>query len=285
MPWRSSLPHKSLLGFGGGAIGADIYCDRSGILCRTIGDCAKVLDALKDPVAGYYDPRDPFTTVPRSSVLNTPYASHAQMPGTLGGLVGMRIGIIRESMVCAPGSQAELPIVTAAAQEIKTILGDRLGATLVESSHPLWRQDPEIETMQTDFRRALARLVPIFMPELLFRLGPDGQPLFKEFAAAIVPTAFMPGKIFGTGTMQPIDYGVALAEERIAPPANLDIATIQEQELAMAFRFHIPQYLTRRAADWQALGFTETLVDFPTLNARSNSGATINAPPSRIGPR
>jgi hypothetical protein len=79
----------------------------------------------------------------------------------------------------------------------------------------------------------------------------------------------MPGKIFGTGTMQPIDYFVELAEERIAPPANLDIATIQEQELAMAFRFHIPQYLTRRAADWQARGYTETLVDFPTLNARS----------------
>jgi hypothetical protein len=33
--------------------------------------------------------------------------------------------------------------------------------------------------MQTDFRRALASLVPVFMPELLFRLGPDGQPLFK----------------------------------------------------------------------------------------------------------
>ena len=64
----------------------------------------------------------------------------------------------------------------------------------------------------------------------------------------------MPGKIFGTGTMQPIDYCVALAEERIAPPANLDIATVQEQELAMAFRFHIPQYLTRRAADWRGAG-------------------------------
>src|SRR5712691_6003937 len=246
------LPHKSMLGFDGGAIGADIYCDRSGIHCRTIADCAKVLDALKDNVEGYYDPRDPFTPVPLSSVLSPPYARHAQMPGTSGALAGMRLGIIRESMVCAPGSQAALPIITAAAREIKTILGDRLGATLVESSHPLWRKDPEIETMQTDFRRALARLVPVFMPELLFRLGPDGQPLFKEFAAAIVPTAFMPGKIFGTGTMQPIDYGVALAEERIAPPANLDIATIQEQELAMAFRFHIPQYLTRRAADWQA---------------------------------
>ena len=80
------LPHKAMLGFDGGAIGADIYCDRSGIHCRTIGDCAKVLDALKDPERGYYDPRDPFTTVPRSSVLSTPYAGHTQMSGTPGEL-------------------------------------------------------------------------------------------------------------------------------------------------------------------------------------------------------
>jgi Asp-tRNA(Asn)/Glu-tRNA(Gln) amidotransferase A subunit family amidase len=263
------LPHKSMLGFNGGAIGADIYCDRSGILCRTIADCARVLDALRDDIEGYYDPRDPYTTVPRSSVLSTPYASHASVAGASGTLAGLRLGIVRESMVCPPGSRAGEPIVTAAASEIKTILGDRLGATLVESSDPLWKRDPDVEPMTTDFRRALARLVPLIMPDLLFRLGRDGRPLFEEFAAAIVPTEFMPGKIFGTGAMQPIDYCVELAEGRIAPPANLDIATIQEQELAMAFRFHIPQYLTRRAADWRARGFTETLVDFPTLNARS----------------
>jgi Asp-tRNA(Asn)/Glu-tRNA(Gln) amidotransferase A subunit family amidase len=37
----------------------------------------------------------------------------------------------------------------------------------------------------------------------------------------------------------------------------------------MSFRLHIPQYLTRRAADWRALGFSETLTDWPALNARS----------------
>ena len=263
------LPHKSMLGFNGGAIGADIYCDRSGILCRTIGDCAKVLDALKDPVEGYYDPRDHYTTVPRSSVLSTPYASHAKMPGAPAALRGVRLGIVRESMVYPSGSKTEEPIVSAAAREIKTILGARLEATLVESSHPLWKRDPDLKAMATDFQRALARLVPLIMPDLLFRLARDGRPLFKELAAAIVPTEFMPGKIFGTGTMQPIDYCVELAEGRIPPPANLDIATIQEQELAMGFRFHVPQYLTRRAADWKARGFTETLVDFPALNARS----------------
>jgi len=263
------LPHKSMIGFGGGAIGADIYCDRSGILCRTIGDCAKVLDALKDPTDGYYDPRDPHTTVPRTSVLNTSYASHTTGKGVLGELKGMRLGVIRESMLIPPGSMTEVPIVTAATKEIKTVLGGHLGATLVESTDPLWTPDPDIKAMKPDFRHALARLVPVFMPDLLFRLDRDGQPVFKEFEAAIVPTEFMPGIVFGSGSMKPIDYFVELAEGRIVPPRNLDIATVQQQELAMAFRFHIHQYLSRRAADWKERGFTETLVDFAALNVRS----------------
>ena len=263
------LPHKSMLSFHGGAIGADIHVDRTGILCRTIAECAKVLDALKDAQAGYYDPRDAWTAVPRSSVLDRPYASHAAMPGTKGALAGMRIGIIRESMVYPEGSKTEEPIVTAAAKEIKSMLGGHLGAILVESSDPRWTPDPDIEQMTIDFRRALARLIPLIMPDILYRLGTDGQPVFKDFAAAIVPTEFMPGKVFGSGTMRPIDYMVALADGRIALPSNLDIATVQHQALANAFRFHISQYLSRRAEDWKARGFTETLTDWTALNARS----------------
>ena len=262
------LPHKAMLGFDGGAIGADIYCDRSGIHARRIADAAKILDALKDPENGYYDPRDPYTTVPRGSVLPTPYASHARETGRPGVLAGLRIGVIRESML-NPGVKLVEPITTAAAAEIKTVLGGTLGATLVESADPLWAPDPELEQMGTDFRRALARLVPIFMPDILFRLGPDGKPLFADFAAAIQPTAFVPGRVFGTGTMAPMDYLVAMAEGRIAPPAKLDIATIQQQELATTFRFHISQYLMRRTADWQALGMAETMSDWAALNARS----------------
>ena len=276
------LPHKAMIGFDGGAIGADIYCDRTGIHARRLGDCAKILDALKDSESGYYDPRDPFTTVPRASVLSTPYAPHARAsldpsildssPSILSsskGLQGVRIGVIRESMVYSPGSKSEEPIVTAAVREINEVLAGKLGATLVESSDPLWPPNPDVERMQTDFRRALAVLVPVFMPDLLFRLNADGQPVFPDFAAAITPTEFAPGKVFGSGTMAPIDYMVELAEGRIKPPSNLDIPTVQEQELAMSFRFHIRQYLSRRAADWQALGFSETLTDWPALNARS----------------
>jgi amidase len=224
---------------------------------------------LKDPETGYYDPRDPYTTVPRSSVLSAPYASHASASGAAGSLTGMRIGVIRESMLLRAGDKAAEPISIAAAVEIKAILGEKLGATLVESSDPSWQRDRDLEVMNPDFRGALAKLVPVFMPDLLFRLGPDGQPLFKEFAAAIRPTEFVPGKVFGTGQMTPIDYCVELAEGRIAPPANLDIATIQEQELAMMFGFHVNQYLSRRSADWRECGFTETLTNFAALNARS----------------
>ncbi len=262
------LPHKALLGYNSGAIGADIFCDRTGILCRTLEDCAKILDALKDPVEGYYDTRDPYTTIPRSSVLETGYAQHAKSSGAPGSLNGVRIGIVRESML-NPGTKAAEPITTAAAKEIKAVLRDRLGATLVESSDPLWTPDPEIEQMRVDFRRALARLIPVFMPDILFRLTPDGQPVFPDFAAAIVRTEFAPGRFFGTGKLQPIDYMVELTEGRIEPPKNLDISTVQQQELAPTFRFHIRQYLSRRAADWAARGFKETLVDWPSLNARS----------------
>jgi amidase len=75
------LMQKGMLGFDGGAIGADIYCDRSGIHARGIIDCAKVLDALADSTRGTYDPRDVYTTVPRIPPMPGPYAAFARASG------------------------------------------------------------------------------------------------------------------------------------------------------------------------------------------------------------
>ena len=259
------LPHKAMLGFDGGAIGADIYCDRSGIICRTIADCARVLDALKDPETGYYDPRDPYTTVPRSSVLEGGYARHAAAPAA--SLKGMRIGIVRELMLVRPGEKATVPITTAAAAEIKAVLGDKLGATLVEIVRSAMGARPRPRTDEPGFpRRARAARAGVHArPPVPARARRHAalQGVRRRDPADRVPA----GENVRRGTMAPIDYMVELAEGRIAPPANLDIATIQDQELAMSFRFHIPQYLTRRAADWAARGFTETLTDFAALNA------------------
>ena len=75
-------------------------------------------------------------------------------------------------MVFPAGSKTERPIIDAAAREISDVLGSHLGATLVESKDPCWTPDPTLEQMRTDFSMALARLVPVFMPDILFRLGP-----------------------------------------------------------------------------------------------------------------
>jgi hypothetical protein len=148
-------------------------------------------------------------------------------------------------------------------------LGKQLGATLVESTDPLWPDDPDIENMNPSYTRALTQLLPAIFPSILYRLNDNGTPLFPEFAAAIKPTEFAPGKIFGTGSMAPVDYLVGLTEGTIAPPANFNIRTIQQKAQASTFRFHFQQYAQRRAADWAKLGQKETLLDLQMLNARS----------------
>jgi Asp-tRNA(Asn)/Glu-tRNA(Gln) amidotransferase A subunit family amidase len=268
------LPHKAHVSFLGGAIGSDVYVDRTGIHCRSIGDAAKVLDALKDeskdPEDGYYDSRDIFTTVPRSSIGNAdePYTT-AITDGKPDALSGIRIGIVRESMLTFPDVKADETIVNAAREEIKTILGDHLGATLVESVDPLSPDDPEIENMNPSYSQALVQLLPVIFPDILYRLTPADTPQFPDFADKIIPTEFEPGKVFGSGSMTPVDYMLRMSLGLEPIPEGLNIRSIQAQAGSNTFRFHFPQYAMLRAADWADRGFNETLVDFPTLNERS----------------
>ena len=263
------LPHKAHLSFLGGAIGAEIYNDRSGIYCRAITDAARVLDALKHPINGYYDRRDIFTTVPRSSLPTQPYVN-AITSGSPGALKGMRIGIIREFMV--KHAKVDEPIVDAAAAEMKAMLAGHLGATLVESVTAGWVDDPEIENMTTTFDRAIAELVPVLFPDFLYRLTPAREPQFPDFAARVRPTPFAPGVTKGTGPLASADWMVRWAEGLEPSPRNLTLRALLGgggDTGSRSFRFHIPQYLTRRAKDWADRGFKETLVDWPSLNARS----------------
>src|SRR5205814_9726993 len=150
---------------------------------------------------GYYAPRYVFRPIPRAAGLSASYAAQPASPGSPGSLKGVRIGVIRESMLTFPGIKADEPISAAAAREIKEVLGGQLGATLVESVDPLWPDDPDLENMRPTYTRALAELVPVFFPQLLFRLNEQGQPAFPDFAAAITPTQFAPGRVFGSGQL------------------------------------------------------------------------------------
>jgi amidase len=123
--------------------------------------------------------------------------------------------------------------------------------------------------MKVSFDQALAQIAPVLYPEILYRLNASGEPEFPDFAAKIEPTEFAPGVIRGTGTMQPVDWMIRWAEALEPTPKNLNMRSIVGSAGARTFRFHIPQYLARRAKDWADRGYTETVVDFRTLNPRS----------------
>ena len=241
----SLLTTKGLIPYGG-AVGSNPLVDRAGINCRTVRDAALVLDALVDPALGYFDSRDIYTAVPEALVSDEPYAGFvvAEVPGDGGEqpLAGMRIGIVREYMVRHTLNDAA--ISDRIDDEIKTVLRDRLGATLVESRDALHPDDPDVPDMDYTFQDALAEILPIHMPEY-FSKTRDGA---LEFA--------VPGHDV-TSTR----YLVELAEGRAPLAANLNLRRVTLSPATRAFGFHIDQYLARRG--------DERVTDMASLDANT----------------
>ena len=246
----SLLTTKGLIPYGG-AVGSNPLVDRAGINCRTVRDTALVLDALRDPELGYFDPRDIYTALPEALVSTEPYASYVVedvervmrqrvrarlrvdegAPGDDGGdapLAGMRVGIVREYMVKHTPNDAA--ISDRIDDEIKTVLRDRLGASLVESVDPLHPDDPAVENMAYTFQDALAEILPIHMPEYFSKTTGDGS---LEFA---VPGHDVTSK----------RYLVELAEGRAPLAPNLNLRRVTLSPPTRSFAFHIDQYLARR---------------------------------------
>jgi Asp-tRNA(Asn)/Glu-tRNA(Gln) amidotransferase A subunit family amidase len=236
--WRNDIvafvTTKGLMPFGG-AIGADPYLDRGGIQCRTVVDAAAVLDALKDPQRGYFDPRDIYTALPKGFISSQPYASYAA-PSTGANakkpLAGMRIGIVREYMVKhAANDRAMSDIVNG---EITAVLRDRLGAAIIESADPLYPDDPSIPNLTYTFQQALAEILPLHFPEYMQRASAvAGYDVAKR------------------------DYMVK-ASEGLAPwPASVNMRSVNSPGSAANFGYDLAHYLLRRGdervRDWASL--------------------------------
>jgi Asp-tRNA(Asn)/Glu-tRNA(Gln) amidotransferase A subunit family amidase len=143
---------------------------RPGVLCRTLKDAARVLDAMKDPQQGYFDSRDMFTAIPQSLRATQPYASFAvdgKDAATAKPLAGMRIGIVREYMV--KHTPNDVAISDRVDSEIKTVLRDQLGAEIVESVDPQYPDDPSVPNMKYTFQDALAETIAFNAPEYFFQ--------------------------------------------------------------------------------------------------------------------
>ena len=173
------LTTKGLLPDSGG-IGNQFFNDRAGIHARTLGDAALVLDAIKDPERGYYDPRDPFTALPKVLTSKEPYASFAvnddALKQTPKALQGLRIGIIREHMVKRTLNHEA--ITDQIDKQIKTVLRDQLGAQLVESISTDYPDDPDVPNLKYTFADALSEILPRLMPEIFSRRDAKGELIF-----------------------------------------------------------------------------------------------------------
>jgi Asp-tRNA(Asn)/Glu-tRNA(Gln) amidotransferase A subunit family amidase len=184
-----------------GGIHSQRIHERAGIHCRTVGDAARVLDAVKG-----YTPRDYFTAIPKALIPGAPYVSFVVDEKAINGkpLAGMRLGVVREFMV--KHSKNDVAISDQLDKEIKTVLRDRLGAELVESVDPLYPDDPAVPNMKYTFQDAFAEILAFNVPEYFFQTR--GGAL--EFA--------VPG--FDVRTM---DYMIklALGKAPLSPELNL----------------------------------------------------------------
>jgi Asp-tRNA(Asn)/Glu-tRNA(Gln) amidotransferase A subunit family amidase len=237
------VPTKGMISFGG-AIGANPYQDRPGIMCRTLKDAATVLDSFRDSKTGnYFDPRDPYTALPRVIPTSTSYVGALSDANNSKPLAGMRIGVIRALMVKANPSEA--PVSDGINRELK-VLQD-LGATLVEDVDPKYPDDPSIENMTFSFNDAFAEVLPFQMPEI-FSWKKDGKPEFE-----------VPG-----WDVTSRKYLIAVSAHKAPLPANLDFVRIfsnpptdPEAVTGYTFAFQLGQYLTlrgdSRVYDWETL--------------------------------
>jgi Asp-tRNA(Asn)/Glu-tRNA(Gln) amidotransferase A subunit family amidase len=240
---------KGLIPYGG-AIGADPYLDRAGIHCRTVTDTALVLDAIKDPVAGFFDSRDIHTALPRAFNQKEPYArslvSSTSQPSPAKPLAGMRIGIVREYMV--KHASNDVAMSDHVNGEITRVLRDQLGADLVESFDPGYPNDPSIPDMPYHFQHALAEILPLHMPEYLHSKNPDGTLTFA-----------VPGH-----DVTSRDYMVKVAVGKAPLSANLNLRSVTSLPRTSSFSFHIAHYLLRRG--------DERVTDWASLNANAKYG-------------
>jgi amidase len=263
--WRAGVvamvTTKGLIPYGG-AIGSDPYLDRAGIQCKTVKDAAAVLDAIKDPVRGYFDPRDIYTALPKGLVSKLPYSSfvgmNAHAKNSAKPLAGLRVGIVREFMVKHTANDVAVSDLVDA--QIKKILRDQLGAEIVESSDPLYPDDPNVPNMKYTFQQALAEILPIHMPEYFTshvgettrgsgegRGGDegDGKPSDKlQFA--------VPGQDIASR-----DYIAGLAEGKAPLSDKLNLRSVSASPPIDSFSYHMEQYLLRRGdsrvTDWASL--------------------------------
>lgn len=207
--------------------------DRAGIHCKSVMDAALVLDALKG-----YKSADIFSAIPASLIPKEPYTNFVVPDSKVKDkpLKGVRVGIVREFMV--KHTKNDGAISDLADKEIKTILRDKLGATLVESLDPAYPDDPTVPNMTYTFRDAMAEILPHTVPEYFWRKASNGE---LEFA--------VPG-----WDVRSVEYDVALSLHKAPLSDKINIRSIAKGYTNPSNLILTNQYLAARGdarvKDW-----------------------------------
>jgi Asp-tRNA(Asn)/Glu-tRNA(Gln) amidotransferase A subunit family amidase len=226
-----------------GGFGNQFFVDRAGIYGKTVKDAVLVLDAIKDPDRGYFDPRNIYTSLPKSFVPDEPYTSFlvGEEDVDKNPLAGMRIGIVREFM--AQSTTNDVAISEKLDNEIKTILRDKLGAELVESVDPQFPDDPGIPNMVYTFEDAFSEILPRLAPQIFSRTDSSGDLRFA-----------VPGF-----DVTSYDYLLKLSTGEAPLSDAIKIDTIRGASgfpNALTFKFEIERYLIDRGdekiTDWES---------------------------------
>jgi Asp-tRNA(Asn)/Glu-tRNA(Gln) amidotransferase A subunit family amidase len=207
--------------------------DRAGIHCKSVKDAAMVLDAIKG-----FKSDDIYTAIPKGIIPKEPYASFLVPDSAVKDkpLKNLRVGVVREFMV--KHTKNDEAISDLIDKEIKTVVRDKLGATLVESLDPMYPDDASIPNMTYTFRDAMAEILPHTVPELFWKTTSTGE---LEYA--------VPG-----WDVRTVEYAVALSLHKAPLSEKLDLRSIARGYSNPASIFLSDQYLAargdERVKDW-----------------------------------
>ena len=250
------LATKGVMGDGG--TGYNHAGDRTGIMCKSVDDAVRVLDAVKG-----FESRDIFTAIPRGIIPAQPYAASVvrEAEVAMRPLTGMRVAIVREFMV--KHSKNDEAISDQLDLEIKRVIRDRLGAELVETVDPLYPDDPSVPNLKYTFADAFAEILPHTMPEYFWQTVGSGE---LEFA--------VPGWDVRTK-----DYLVALALGKAPLSPDINLRRISSRLANPRSAFYIDKYLAERGdarvKDWASwVANTKFKSEAERLGAEEGAAAT-----------
>jgi len=174
------------------------YNTRTGPICRTVKDAAKVLDVI----AGY-DPKDEMTVFSVGRLPSTPYASFAAEKR----LDGVRIGVLREYMDRSLFNEADEESIAAAERAMADL--QKLGATIVDPG-------PHGALLQ----KYIDKLAPSVMNKLFIERFPEAFPVSEggkpsaDHIASLVDMAQDPSRTPSGVTLRSLGRGESIGESR-----------------------------------------------------------------------